>query len=89
MIAPMADDDEMHVPFTLRERRRIDRTERAVFGYADEDGVWVPGLLQNTADGVSAIKTIRKLVFGIVALAVVNSLHLYGLVELIQKMMTK
>lgn len=62
-------------------RKRMDRTERAVFGYADEGGVFVPGLLQNTADGVNALKVIKKLVYGIVALALFNALHLYGLID--------
>jgi len=38
------------VPYTVREQRRTDRLERAVIGYADEAGVWVPGVLTQISD---------------------------------------
>lgn len=84
----LRDDEDQEIQFTIRERRRIDRTERAVFGYADEGGVYVPGLLQNTADGVAALRGIKKLVYGIVILALVNALHLYGLLDVAKTLIT-
>jgi hypothetical protein len=47
--------------------------ERAVSGYTDEGGVFVPGLLQNTADGITALRTIKRLVWTIVAVEIVKA----------------
>ena len=74
------EDDEI-VPFTLRHRKRIDRTERAVQGYTDEGGIFVPGLLQNTADSVALIKKVKNACYVLCLVAVVNALHLYGLFD--------
>lgn len=76
------DEDDYVVPFTLKQRRRIDRTERAVSGYTDEGGVFVPGLLQNTSDAIAVIKRIKTLAYVLCSLALFNALHLYGLIDM-------
>ncbi len=46
---------------------RVLKIERAVFGYAGEEGDWVPGLLQNTADLVRASRYISRIGWAVVA----------------------
>lgn len=78
----MREGDDALVPFTLAHRRRIDRVERAVSGYTDEGGVFIPGLLQNTADGVKAVGTLKRVAYALAALALLNVLHLYGFADI-------
>ncbi len=73
------EDENKVVDFTIFHRRRLDRLERAVSGYTDEGGVFVPGLLQNTADGIAALRTIKRLVYVIVGVEVLRALGLASL----------
>jgi hypothetical protein len=77
-------DEDTVLAYTLRERRRIDRLERAVVGYQDEGGAWVPGLLQNTADVVVVARRVKSAIYALVVLAVINSLHLFGLGDIVK-----
>jgi hypothetical protein len=78
--------DDRVIPFTVKERRRIDSLDRAVSGYYNEkENVYVPGLLQNTYDSVQAMRTIRKLVWFLALVAVANTLHIYGVADLLSR----
>jgi len=79
----MPEHEDDVIPFTIRERRRVDRTERAVSGYVDEGGVFVPGLLQNTADLVIASQRIKFVGYVVCGLAIANTLHLWGIADAI------
>jgi hypothetical protein len=79
-------DDGRVLPFTVLQRRRIDRVERAVSGYTDEGGVFIPGLLQNTSDAISLIRRMKTLAYGLFAIGVANALHLYGLADLVKSL---
>lgn len=80
--AMMREGDDALVPFTIAHRRRIDRVERAVSGYTDEGGVFIPGLLQNTADGVKAIQTLKRVGYALAGFSLLNLLHLYGFADI-------
>jgi DUF438 domain-containing protein len=83
-------DDLVHEIKMLKRRnamttRLIARLERAVFGYENEKMLWIPGILQNTADLVQIVALGKKVFWRasvlIIGMLFLNLLHSYGLSE--------